>query len=76
MRRIARWLRWAADWLDRIPDPLLVRAKQLVAEADLSYPAGYGEAKRHHVYSRLLKEFPHRVHSRIGLAIELAVRDK
>ena len=75
-QRLAVWLRRLAAWCDRIPDPLLDRTAQLVREADQSFPVEHGEAKRHWVYSRLQKDFPSTVKSAIGLAIELAVRDR
>lgn len=73
MKRIARWLRWLADWLDSPSNVLLDRTRQLVCEAEMNYPVTYGEAKRHAVYSRLLKEFPEIPRRQIGGVIEQVV---
>lgn len=48
----------------------------LVVDAEITYKGMSGEAKRHQVYSRLLKLFPSTPKATLGLAIELAVRDR
>lgn len=55
-------------------DALMVRACYLTDEWELKEPnPGFGEMKRHQVYSRLIKEFPDRRKSEIALAIEAAI---
>ena len=72
MRRwCVRWLRRLVAWLDPTPIPVEQRALVLVTAANLS--VGSGEYKRHHVYARLIKEFPDVPHNQLGLAIETAV---
>ena len=56
-----------------LPDGLLDRATVLAADVDTRYPTGYGEAKRHDVYARLVKEFPRASRRSIGLAVELSI---
>lgn len=53
--------------------PLLQRARVLAQEQDAKWPDRDGEAKRHQVYSRLLKEFPTRAKREIARAIEDAI---
>lgn len=72
---------WLVEWLYRIaawidipspeappPDGLFQRAVVLVRDADKL--DGSGEAKRHQVYARLIKEFPARSKRDISLSIE------
>ena len=47
------------------------RAKTLTADADTTLSGG--EAKRHAVYARLIKDFPMSTKRELGLAIELAL---
>ena len=71
---VARQLRRVATWLDPGPDQdLLSRARVLTQAADASFPSGYGEAKRHQVYSRLMKEFPEHSKRALSRAIEGAL---
>ena len=50
------------------------RARILTQEAETTLIGGGGEAKRHFVYARLLKEFPNKREA--ALAIELALLHK
>lgn len=72
----ARGLRAVAGWVDvAVPDDFFQgRVRLLIQEAEQSFEPGYGEAKRHAVYARLLKEFPTRPKGQLGLAIELAIQ--
>lgn len=57
-----------------VPDvspALLMRTKQLCEDTEGQYAPGFGEAKRHAVFARLLKEFPACPKRQLGLAIEL-----
>lgn len=50
------------------------RAKVLATAEDVRNPApGFGEAKRHSVYARLIKEFPSDRKTDLAFAIELAL---
>ena len=54
-------------------DPLLLlRAHELACDMESKYASGFGEAKRHEVYARLIKEFPQAPRKSIGLAVELS----
>lgn len=74
--RIIGWLRAFASWWEGyehvtvyVPkDALYDRAKVLCLEQEPAETAG--EAKRHQVYARLLKEFPTRNKRAVALAIE------
>ena len=82
MLTLARWLRRLADWLDP-PVPVVVRpvepsvvqlrAQALTEEQDARWPERSGEAKRHQVYSRLLKDFPETPRRILARAIEDAL---
>lgn len=73
---IARWLRGAADLIDPpMRDPMWARAAMLVQEQDSRYPDRSGEAKRHAVYGRLVKDYPTRPRHEIGLVIEHVVAE-
>lgn len=79
MTTLANWLRRLADWLDPVvlasePEPLKVRAGELVAWADSAFVGdGRGEWKRHQVLARLQKEFPDSPARVISQAIEDAL---
>lgn len=76
MRRwLAQGLRRVADWLDPAPDrgPLVTRARVLCDLEDAIRGPGFGEAKRHQVYARLLKDFPEVPKRAIARAIEDAL---
>lgn len=81
MKRIATWLRYLAECLDPSvfpvasePEPLKVRACELVAWADSAFVGdGRGEWKRHQVLARLQKEFPDSPARVISQAIEDAL---
>lgn len=50
------------------------RARVLATAEDVRNPAsGFGEAKRHAVYARLIKEFPAERKTDLALTIELAL---
>ena len=75
MKRLARWLRRIAEWLDPLHDPiLLARAKELVEKWEKELGPGFGEAKRHQVYAKLLKEFPAIAKRVISATIEEALK--
>ena len=53
-------------------DPLLLEhTTTLVREANRL--EGSGEFKRHQVYAKLIKQYPHTSHQRLALAIEVAL---
>ena len=54
-----------------VTTPVLERATQLTQDADTSLTGG--EAKRHQVYARLIKDFPMTPKRELALAIELAL---
>lgn len=54
-------------------DALYDRACELVTIVDTTFTSGYGEAKRHQVYSRLIKEFPSIPKRIISRTIEAAI---
>ena len=56
-----------------VSDELLAEAKKLCS-ALKDWDAS-GEAKRHQVYAKLIKQFPQEKKQNLALAIELAVRD-
>jgi len=56
-----------------VVDPILARARVLTAEQDERWGDRDGEAKRHQVYSRLIKEFPDRQKRELARAIEDAL---
>ena len=51
--------------------PVLARATELARDADTTLTGG--EAKRHQVYARLIKDFPITPKRELALAIELAL---
>jgi hypothetical protein len=56
-------------------DPaVFARATELTGDADTTLTGG--EAKRHAVYARLIKDFPTTTRRELGLAIELALAAK
>jgi hypothetical protein len=54
-----------------VDQAVLDRAAVLIGEADTTLSGG--EAKRHQVYARLIKDFPATPKRELGLAIELAL---
>lgn len=54
-----------------VSQPVLTRALTLTRDADTTLTGG--EAKRHHVYARLIKDFPMIPKRELALAIELAL---
>lgn len=81
MGLIARFARWLLQRTGQppcarcnVPDAYVAQAQRFVADSEAYYPSGWGEAKRHAVYARMLKAFPTARHQDLGLAIELAVR--
>lgn len=74
IERLIQWIDPPEEPPIELPDldPLDRMAGELVAEAMTR--DGSGEAKRHWVYARLLKAFPHRPKRDAGLAIELALQ--
>ena len=74
MKRIAYYLRRLAEWLDPLSDPtVLSRARELTQEWESKLGAGFGEAKRHQVYARLIKEFPEKSKRQLSAIIEAAL---
>ncbi len=62
-----------AQQLDRVkvPTDVVLRAREL---SEGPWPSGQGgESKRHHVYAKLMKEFPNIPKRNLGLSIELAL---
>ena len=53
---------------------VLMRATELCVEAEKTFGSGYGEAKRHAVYAKLIKDFPQRTKGELADAIQIAVR--
>lgn len=71
---IARFLRRLAEWLDPQHDPVVLeRARALAAQAEVVFGPGFGEAKRHMVYARLIKDFPDKTRRFLSRLIEDAV---
>ena len=54
-----------------VSTPVLTRAATLIRDADTTLSGG--EAKRHTVYARLIKDFPGTSKRELALAIELAL---
>ena len=84
---IQRWLVAFGLWLARlggwiappctrahldVPPTLAGRIMELALEQHAS-PTSSGEAKRHQVYARLLKDFPNMPHRQVALAIEVVL---
>ena len=72
-RRIAVFLRKIAEWLDPIPLAAPIpasRVQELMDEQDARWNDRSGEAKRHQVLARLVKEFPTVRERELGLIIE------
>jgi hypothetical protein len=70
---LARWLRQLADLIDppQHTDPALLKeAGNLCFMQEVCWPGRSGEAKRHQVYSQLLKQFPDRNKRAVAKAIE------
>lgn len=68
LTRLGLWIAQFGNWPT---DAIVNRARALAKEwqrPDLS-----GEFKRHQVLARLIKEFPRTEHSKLALAIELAL---
>mgnify|MGYP001558843935 CR=1 FL=1 len=59
-------------WSASLSGDTFERVKTLVSE--WSGLSGSGEAKRHQVYARLIKEFPNVLKRDLGLAIEMALQ--
>ena len=77
---IARWCRWILRMLGEpscpychVDDDILRRAKVLTELYERQYGQGFGEAKRHQVYARLMKEFPTIRKRTLAVAIERAL---
>ncbi len=54
-----------------VSQPVLDRARELTQDADTTLSGG--EAKRHAVYAKLIKDFPLTLKRELALAIELAL---
>lgn len=69
-------MRVCADWMD-VPEstPFERRAIELAREQEDRWPERDGEAKRHQVYARLIKEFPEMRRRVLARVIEDAVAD-
>lgn len=65
--------RLKASPLPEVKAALLMRAKELTDGAEHTFPAGFGEARRHDVLARLRKEFPCCPQRHAALAIELTL---
>ena len=62
------------EWVNR---PLVRRAAMLCTLEDCEHPDhGQGEVKRHRVYARLMKEYPHMDKRTLAFAIELAQQER
>lgn len=77
---VKSWIIWMLKrllgWFEPpVPDtnPVRVRARELVREAEALPGEPAGEWKRRYVYARLVKEFRDRPRREAGMAIELAV---
>lgn len=83
MRRlIGRCCRWILHMIGEpgpgcpychVHDDVLQRAVSLTQLYERQYGAGFGEAKRHQVYARLMKEFPTIKRRTLSVAIERAL---
>lgn len=60
--------------LSRMDQDLIATAMPLIDAHDDSMAGASGEAKRHQVYARMIKQHPQASRSDIALAIEVAVR--
>ena len=70
---MAEWLGWTPPTFERVPSiapAYIARAGELTSTVN---PALGGEAKRHQVYARLIKDFPDAPKRELSLAIELAL---
>lgn len=77
--RVGLWLAALGGWAPTISPPTLVNAEVLERAKVLTstQPAAMGgEAKRHAVYARLIKDFPQHSKRELALAIELALSPK
>lgn len=54
--------------------PYIGKAKELCQQQAEQYPDRSGEAKRHAVYARLIKEFPQAPHRDLSWAIDWVLR--
>ena len=52
------------------------RARELAKREESRHGHLGGEYRRHQVYAKLIKEFPHTAKRDLGLSVELAVQDK
>ena len=69
-----RYWPWRDVVVLRIPrDRVFTRALEATRHVNEHNREASGENKRHQVYARLLKDFPHRSHRKIALAIEAAL---
>ena len=72
--RIGAWLRALAERIDPTRwDAVDETAVRLAADAEAAHGPGFGEAKRHQVYARLIKTYPTVSKRRLSRAIEDAV---
>jgi hypothetical protein len=82
MLRVIRWALARLGELEMALDPpkpptltaLQIAAREHVRDMDWKYPSQNGEYKRHKVFSRLMKQFPHERPRDLAFAIEEAVR--
>ena len=71
---IGAWLRRLAEWVDpTLWDEIDETAERLARAAEEAHGAGFGEAKRHQVYARLIKVYPTVSKRLLSRAIEDAV---
>lgn len=71
---LVRQLKALVRWLDRTPDPILVRARELVSRYEHDGPEHHGgEWRRSQVYGRLHRQFPQVSKRAISRAIEDAL---
>ena len=59
--------------LAEVPATLLMRAKELNDGAEHAFPDGFGEARRHDVFARLMKEYPEVSKRLLSYSIELTL---
>lgn len=78
---IARLLRRLADYLDPPkpiayePHPYRDITNALIAEAEVRFGAGFGDAKRRDVYAALMKRFPTARKRDLAYAIEQVLQE-
>jgi hypothetical protein len=73
LRLILGWLEGQAVAVLIVPADALLERATILTQAQRGIPGRAGEAKRHQVYARLIKEFPNRDHRDMARAIEAAL---